>query len=124
LAARIGSDFRDLPGPRHWRLGRPSSYPQPPTPSGSGTTQAVTAHDDKVSYKHVIFRTSESREHKPTRRVAMPSSTPAEPVVEEDRVCPECGSEHLVRDYARGELVCDSCGLVISEGAIDEGPEG
>src|SRR2546422_3507052 len=53
----------------------------------------------------------------------MPSSTPAEPVVEEDRVCPECGSEHLVRDYARGELVCDSCGLVISEGAIDEGPE-
>ncbi len=53
----------------------------------------------------------------------MPSSTPAEPVVEEDRVCPECGSEHLVRDYARGELVCDSCGLVISESAIDEGPE-
>src|SRR3989442_15195477 len=52
----------------------------------------------------------------------MPSSTPAEPVVEEDRVCPECGSEHIVRDYARGELVCDSRGLVISEGAIDEGP--
>src|SRR2546422_11423542 len=53
----------------------------------------------------------------------MPSSTPAEPMVEEDRVCPECGSEHLVRDYARGELVCDSCGLVVSESAIDEGPE-
>src|SRR5439155_1174302 len=53
----------------------------------------------------------------------MPSSTPAEPVVEEDRVCPECGSEHRVRDYARGELVCDSCGLVMSERAIDEGPE-
>ena len=28
-----------------------------------------------------------------------------------------------MRDYARGELVCDSCGLVISESAIDEGPE-
>src|SRR5256712_11134698 len=53
----------------------------------------------------------------------MPSSTPADPVVEEDRVCPECSSEHLVRDYARGELVCDSCGLVISDSAIDEGPE-
>src|SRR5207245_2247081 len=51
----------------------------------------------------------------------MPSSTPAEPMVEEDRVCPECGSEHLVRDYARGELVCDSCGRVISESAIVEG---
>src|SRR5437763_314473 len=50
----------------------------------------------------------------------MPSATPADPVVEEDRVCPECGSEHLVRDYARGELVCDSCGLVGSESAIDE----
>src|SRR5207247_5638 len=56
-------------------------------------------------------------------REAMPTTTPADPVVEEDRVCPECGSEHLVRDYTRGELVCDSCGLVISESAIDEGPE-
>src|SRR5207249_2594424 len=53
----------------------------------------------------------------------MPTTTPADPVVEEDRVCPECSSEHLVRDYTRGELVCDSCGLVISESAIDEGPE-
>src|SRR3989449_4777472 len=53
----------------------------------------------------------------------MPSSTPAEPVVEEDRFCPECGSEHRVRDYARGEIVCDTCGLVISESQIDEGPE-
>src|SRR6266704_7199435 len=53
----------------------------------------------------------------------MPTTAPADPIVEEERVCPECGSEHLVRDYARGELVCDSCGLVISESAIDEGPE-
>src|SRR5947207_13555826 len=53
----------------------------------------------------------------------MPTTTPADPVVEEDRVCPECSSEHLVRDYTRGELVCDSCGLVISEGAFDEGPD-
>jgi len=53
----------------------------------------------------------------------MPSSSHAEAIIDEDRACPECGSEHLVRDYARGELVCDSCGLVVSEGAIDEGPE-
>ncbi len=53
----------------------------------------------------------------------MPSSSHAETIVDEDRACPECGSEHLVRDYARGELVCDACGLVISESAIDEGPE-
>jgi len=44
-------------------------------------------------------------------------------VVEDDAHCPECGSEHLVRDYARGEVVCDTCGLVISESQIDEGPE-
>src|SRR2546428_2076504 len=65
----------------------------------------------------------EARRSPASGRHPMPSSTPAEPMVEEDRVCPECGSEHLVRDYARGELVCDSCGLVISESAIDEGPE-
>lgn len=46
-----------------------------------------------------------------------------ETVVEEEQICPECGSDHLVRDYARGELVCDTCGLVISEGQIDLGPE-
>src|SRR6058998_754450 len=55
----------------------------------------------------------------------MPSSKPskAETVVEEELRCPECGSEHIVRDYARGEIVCDTCGLVISESQIDEGPE-
>jgi len=53
----------------------------------------------------------------------MPSGSHATVIVDEERACPECGSEHLVRDYARGELVCDACGLVISEGAIDEGPE-
>src|SRR5213594_570918 len=50
-----------------------------------------------------------------------PSKTPT--VVEEELRCPECGSEHIVRDYSRGEIVCDTCGLVISEGQIDEGPE-
>src|SRR5438309_1016575 len=61
--------------------------------------------------------------HRGQGKQPMPTTTPADPVVEEDRVCPECSSEHLVRDYTRGELVCDSCGLVISESAIDEGPE-
>src|SRR3989475_10841232 len=44
-------------------------------------------------------------------------------VVEEVLRCPECGSEHIVRDYARGEIVCDTCGLGINENQIDEGPE-
>ena len=37
--------------------------------------------------------------------------------------CPECGSVQLVRDYERGELICNSCGLVIDDAYIDQGPE-
>lgn len=37
--------------------------------------------------------------------------------------CPECGSKHLTRDYERGELVCEDCGLVLDESMIDQGPE-
>lgn len=37
--------------------------------------------------------------------------------------CPECNSPHLVRDYKRGELVCQGCGLVLEEHLIDQGPE-
>ncbi|HEC86701.1 MAG TPA: transcription initiation factor IIB [Thermoplasmatales archaeon] len=45
------------------------------------------------------------------------------PTIEEITRCPECGSTHLTRDYARGELVCEDCGLVIDENFIDQGPE-
>ena len=43
--------------------------------------------------------------------------------IEETTKCSECGSEHLIRDYERGELVCGDCGIVISEQIIDQGPE-
>ena len=33
--------------------------------------------------------------------------------------CPECNSGHLVRDYERGELTCEECGLVIDDQFID-----
>jgi len=52
--------------------------------------------------------------------LARPSKRPE---VDEVLACPECGGAHLVRDDTRGEVVCDACGLVISEGAIDPGPE-
>ena len=38
---------------------------------------------------------------------------------EEEIKCPECGSVHLVRDYDRGETVCEDCGLVLDELLID-----
>jgi len=49
--------------------------------------------------------------------------TSKRPEIDEVVACPECRSAHLVRDDTRGEVVCDSCGLVISEAAVDPGPE-
>lgn len=46
-----------------------------------------------------------------------------EPVVDEERTCPECKGSHLVMDDVRGELVCDDCGLVLQEQAVDRSPE-
>ncbi|GAB4327604.1 MAG: transcription initiation factor IIB [Promethearchaeota archaeon] len=40
-----------------------------------------------------------------------------------DDRCPECNATSIILDYARGERICNSCGLVISERLIDEGPE-
>ncbi len=37
--------------------------------------------------------------------------------------CPSCQSTDLIFDNERGELVCNSCGLVIEENVTDTGPE-
>jgi len=42
--------------------------------------------------------------------------------------CPECGSAHLIRDNATGEVVCADCGLVVHEveavqGFVPKGPD-
>jgi len=37
--------------------------------------------------------------------------------------CPECGSGNLIEDYDLGEVACHSCGLVLGEHAINQGPE-
>ena len=34
-------------------------------------------------------------------------------------VCPECGSDNVLPDKARGDIVCNDCGLVISQGELD-----
>ncbi len=44
-------------------------------------------------------------------------------IVEETVKCPECGGNHLSKDYSRAELVCQDCGLVVDEDLIDHGPE-
>jgi len=43
--------------------------------------------------------------------------------IEETIKCPKCGNTNLSRDYRRGELICNNCGLVIEEDFIDHGPE-
>ena len=46
-----------------------------------------------------------------------------ETLLDEARSCPECGSAHLVLDDLRGELVCDACGLVLEDRAVDRSAE-
>ncbi|MEM0360214.1 MAG: transcription initiation factor IIB [Candidatus Diapherotrites archaeon] len=41
----------------------------------------------------------------------------------ETRKCPECGSEKIIKDEARGEIICKKCGLVITDDLIDTGKE-
>ena len=43
--------------------------------------------------------------------------------IEETTNCPECASDHIIRDYERGELICGDCGFVINDLHIDMGPE-
>ncbi len=38
-------------------------------------------------------------------------------------LCPECGNTNLISDTSRGEIVCNVCGLVLSQNIIDSGPD-
>ncbi len=37
--------------------------------------------------------------------------------------CPSCGSSEVIYDNEKGEMVCNSCGLIIEENVVDTGPE-
>ncbi len=43
--------------------------------------------------------------------------------IEYTKKCPTCGSINLAKDYSRGEIVCEDCGLVVTEDLADHGPE-
>lgn len=49
--------------------------------------------------------------------------TPSTKTYERTSKCPSCSSTDLIFDNERGELVCNSCGLVIEENVTDTGPE-
>jgi transcription initiation factor TFIIB len=42
---------------------------------------------------------------------------------EKDIKCPECGSNELIRDYNRGDMLCAGCGLVMEGDVIYSGPD-
>ncbi|MCK4239932.1 MAG: transcription initiation factor IIB, partial [Candidatus Lokiarchaeota archaeon] len=37
--------------------------------------------------------------------------------------CPECGNFTVISDLSRGEIICNTCGLVINQRIIDSGPD-
>ncbi len=37
--------------------------------------------------------------------------------------CPECQNDKLSRDYSKGEISCNGCGLIIAENIMDPSPE-
>ncbi len=50
------------------------------------------------------------------------SSRKYEPL-DQPTTCHDCGSDHIILDNVRGELICKNCGLVVSSQLIDSGPE-
>ncbi len=52
-----------------------------------------------------------------------PKKHPEKSRKEYEFTCPECGGHEVVQDLQKGERICASCGLVISEHRIDTGPE-
>ncbi|MCD6558439.1 transcription initiation factor IIB [Thermococci archaeon] len=42
---------------------------------------------------------------------------------EDVKKCPICGSEKLIYDPERGEIVCAKCGYVVAQNIVDSGPE-
>ncbi|MDO8537859.1 MAG: TFIIB-type zinc ribbon-containing protein, partial [archaeon] len=38
-------------------------------------------------------------------------------------VCPDCKSTKIIRDSEKGDIICQSCGLVIGDEEIDLGKE-
>ncbi|MBY9007554.1 MAG: transcription initiation factor IIB [Candidatus Lokiarchaeota archaeon] len=42
---------------------------------------------------------------------------------ENSNLCPECRNQNLIIDIFRAEMICNECGLVVSQRMIDSGPD-
>ena len=43
--------------------------------------------------------------------------------MKKETICTDCGNSNLLRDYETGELVCQACGIVVSDATLSTGPE-
>jgi transcription initiation factor TFIIB len=69
-----------------------------------------------MCYKTVMDPSTHQRERDPD-----PAHTPQVPPRE--RECPECKAASLITSADQGELVCEDCGLIITDTNVDRGPE-
>jgi transcription initiation factor TFIIB len=43
--------------------------------------------------------------------------------LKKETICTDCGNSNLLRDYETGELICQACGIVVSDALLATGPE-
>ncbi len=43
--------------------------------------------------------------------------------LKKETICTDCGNSNLLRDYETGELICQACGIVVSDAVLSTGPE-
>lgn len=69
-----------------------------------------------MCYQTVMDPSTHQRERDPETAHAQQAPT-------RERECPECESASLITSADQGELVCEDCGLIITDTNIDRGPE-
>lgn len=70
----------------------------------------------KILSRHAI-------EAEEVKKVQLKQATPAYQTGEGGGACPSCHGTDLTKDYARAEVVCNKCGLVLDEKMVDMGQE-
>ncbi len=104
--------------PKHKTMKRAAPVPQMITREEPRVAEIITAPHHPTVRESYIERPEPARQY---LHHAPPSQT--EESDETVKKCPECGGSNLIRDYERGEIICRTCGLVITDALTDFGPE-
>lgn len=76
---------------------------------------------DYIEFNFVEDKTIDRADYEKAEKVQATDDAESDP--NENPVCLECGGTNVIKDPARGEMICGDCGLVIEEHIIDQGPE-